>query len=132
MLQQAISLIENDFHFRFSYILFIILGSNGRCTGQDKLIGTGKAEAAFNISGRLSLISCFRLPARRAIIGLSSNWFSAIKCSLFFRMSCLIGCHLIHGRVSYIVNGVLMLSFEEFHFKKEEWRKAHLHLVLYS
>ena len=38
-------------------------------------------------------------------------------------MSCLIGCHLIHRRVSYIVNGVLMLSFEELYFKRKNGEK---------
>ena len=112
MLQQAISLIENDFHFRLSYILFIILGSNGRCTGQDKLIIRKSGSSLQHIR---QIIFDFLFPA--------TGKKSDNKVLLIFRMSCLIGCHLIHRRVSYIVNGVLMLSFEEFHFKRKNGEK---------
>ena len=122
MLQQAISLIENDFHFRLSYILFIILGSNGRCTGQDKLI-VGKSGSSLQHIRQIIFDFLFPATGKKSDNRLILQLVLRNKVLLIFRMSCLIGCHLIHGRVSYIVNGVLMLSFEEFHFKRKNGEK---------
>lgn len=78
--QQRECLVEDNLHVHPTHITFVILGGNTRSTGQHQLI-IGKEAAARSMSGRLSLISCLRLPASRAITGLAESPFARTKSS---------------------------------------------------